>query len=389
MSGFEFYDAIPPFSDFSEVGDGAHYHAAPDDWVVAASDVVRSTEAIREGRYKVVNMAGAAVIASAMNALGRQRFPFAFGGDGAVFAAPGAHQDALAASLAAVRDWAARDLQLTLRVAVAPVSRIRAAGKDLRIARFAVSPDLDYAMFDGGGAAWLEAEMKAGKTPPLISTPGAEPDLTGLSCRWDPMDSRRGVILSLIAVPVDGDPKAFAPVMRTVLELLDSEDRGGSPVPADGPALTSSDDAMRLESLAMAPGGDTSKALKFIKRQTLFMRVLLATGLSGGGLKTRRYRKEMVANSDVRKFDDGLKITADCSIDTADRVEAALTQAEEAGHCRFGAHRQDKAIMTCLVPDHTRSDHMHFVDGAAGGYAMAASQMKAKMGEDAYLGWAR
>jgi hypothetical protein len=35
--------------------------------------------------------------------------------------------------------------------------------------------------------------------------------------------------------------------------------------------------------------------------------------------------------------------------------------------------------MTCIVPSPLQRDHVHFVDGASGGYAMAASQLKAKM----------
>ena len=109
-------------------------------------------------------------------------------------------------------------------MALAPVSRIRAAGKDLRVARYAASPDVDYAMFDGGGAAWLEAEMKAGRTPPLLST-DARPNLTGLSCRWAPMASRHGVILSLIAVPAEPGSGRFRPVMREALSILAAEER--------------------------------------------------------------------------------------------------------------------------------------------------------------------
>ena len=33
--------------------------------------------------------------------------------------------------------------------------------------------------------------------------------------------------------------------------------------------------------------------------------------------------------------------------------------------------------MTCIVPSHSERDHVHFVDGAAGGYAMAAAMLKA------------
>jgi len=49
-----------------------------------------------------------------------------------------------------------------------------------------------------------------------------------------------------------------------------------------------------------------------------------------------------------------------------------------AGICRFGIHRQSSAIMTCVVASPTQPNHIHFVDGAAGGYAMAAAELKAK-----------
>jgi hypothetical protein len=32
--------------------------------------------------------------------------------------------------------------------------------------------------------------------------------------------------------------------------------------------------------------------------------------------------------------------------------------------------------MTCFVPSPTRRDHIHFVDGAMGGYAAAARSLK-------------
>ncbi len=54
--------------------------------MVGVADVVQSTKAIAENRYKAVNMAGAAVIVSITNALDGRDFPFVFGGDGASFA---------------------------------------------------------------------------------------------------------------------------------------------------------------------------------------------------------------------------------------------------------------------------------------------------------------
>jgi hypothetical protein len=33
-------------------------------------------------------------------------------------------------------------------------------------------------------------------------------------------------------------------------------------------------------------------------------------------------------------------------------------------------------MMTCFTPSAFRSDHVHFIDGALGGYALAASALK-------------
>jgi hypothetical protein len=81
-----FYAGVPVLRGFRSLMDPARYTPLPDDWTVGIADVVASTMAIAEKRYKAVNMAGAAVIASVTNALGNREFPFVFGGDGASFA---------------------------------------------------------------------------------------------------------------------------------------------------------------------------------------------------------------------------------------------------------------------------------------------------------------
>ena len=66
----------------------ALYKPLPDDWTIGIADIVQSTKAIRENRYRSVNMAGAAVIAALKNSLDGSDFPYVFGGDGASFAVP-------------------------------------------------------------------------------------------------------------------------------------------------------------------------------------------------------------------------------------------------------------------------------------------------------------
>jgi hypothetical protein len=69
-------------------------------------------------------------------------------------------------------------------------------------------------------------------------------------------------------------------------------------------------------------------------------------------------------------------MTLDCTPALADRIEQRLANAARDNVVRFGIHRQPAAIMTCIVPSATESDHLHFVDGAAGGYALAAQKLR-------------
>ncbi|MGA2794402.1 MAG: DUF3095 family protein, partial [Roseiarcus sp.] len=150
----DFYAAIPVFDSFADVMKPSSYRPLPQDWVVGFSDVVGSTKAIAQGRYKAVNMVGAGVIAAVANALERRPFAYVFGGDGASFAISPADAPRATEALRAMAVFAREELEIELRVAMVPVATIRAAGRDVRVARFAASPHCAYAMFAGGGLAW-------------------------------------------------------------------------------------------------------------------------------------------------------------------------------------------------------------------------------------------
>ncbi len=104
---------------------------------------------------------------------------------------------------------------------------------------------------------------------------------------------------------------------------------------------------------------------------------MLTLGIRIGGFDPDRYRREIVENADFRGYDDGLRMTIDCSPAQADRIEALLRRARDEGIARFGLHREAEALMTCIAPLPSHSDHVHFIDGATGGYTLAAAQLKA------------
>ena len=107
--------------------------------------------------------------------------------------------------------------------------------------------------------------------------------------------------------------------------------------------------------------------------------MLLRYGISVGGFVPQTYLRQLVENSDFRKYDDGLRMVLDCSSGLADAIETQLAAAASSGSICYGLHRQDAAMMTCFTLSATRPDHFHFVDGARGGYASAATALKAML----------
>ena len=380
-SAADFYAAIPPFDRFDDVVDEARYRALPEDWLIGVSDVVNSTGAIADGRYKAVNVVGASTIAAVFNALDGASFPFVFGGDGAAFAIPASAREKAERALAAARRWAGEEVGLSLRAALVPVVDIERAGQTVSVARFKVSPDLSYAMFAGGGIAWAEAEMKAGRYEVAPAPPGTKPDLTGLSCRFMPIGARRGEVLSLLARPRPGASReAFKTLVRQVLDIIaQASERGGSPMPEDGPRFVWPPRNLGLETRAMSGHGGRAGRAAFILLQHLFLNALQAVGAKLPRFDPKAYRREVTMNTDFRKFGDGLMLTVDCAPDVIVRLEEVLERAGAEGIADHGLHRQDAALMTCFVPSPFAHDHMHFVDGAAGGYAKAAEMLKRQL----------
>jgi Protein of unknown function (DUF3095) len=371
-----FYETIPVFDDFAEAVRAENFRPLPDDWAVGFSDVVGSTEAVANGRYKAVNMVGAGVIAAVVNALGRRPFPFVFGGDGASFAVSAADTAVAADALAAMAIFAREEFQFDLRVGMVGLSEIRAAGRDVRVARYAATPHCVYAMFSGGGLAWVEDEVKRGARSLPAAEPGARPDLSGLSCRWGVASAKNGLVLSLIVAPRGDDPR-FPTLVDEIVKLALATPSSDRPV-----TLTSLRPGDPARAIALETAVKTSaipRALAFVSAVYLYFgtRVFFSAGLWRPGVSAKGHKSDLVANADFRKFDDGLRMTLDCSADFADKLEAKLSAAED--YANWGAFRQEAAQVTCFTPSITERGHVHFVDGAGGGYTMAAKAMKARL----------
>lgn len=372
-----FTRSLPVGAEFNTVLDDALYTPAPQDWLIAVSDVVGSRKAIAAGRYKAVNMAGVALISALMNARDTHDLPYIFGGDGAAVIISPADRAVVADTMANTAAWVRDELGLELRVALVPVAVVTAEGHDVLVQATRVSDAIRNYAFQGGGLSRAEALMKEGRYAVAPAPAGSKPDLTGLSCRWSPIKPANGKIVSIIIEPGDGTGGKFPEIAQKLLDLVGMQrPGGGSPMPPSGPTGTWPPEGLDME--ARASRGQRSlwaqKAALYI--WTLIAWIIISGGFNVGSFNAKRYREFTSLNTDYRKFQDGLRVTASLGDSELTRLNQFLEGERVAKNLRYGLCVQDSAILTCYVPSVTSESHFHFLDGAGGGYAQAAENMK-------------
>jgi hypothetical protein len=204
-----------------------------------------------------------------------------------------------------------------------------------------------------------DAAVKRGEFAVTPAPPGTWPDLTGLSCRFQEFHAERGLILAALVLPAPGaDPAAYRALTEEIVALVEKSPDAGRPIPAGGPKLGWPPQGVALETHTL-PGNGKFKRAHVLARTLLYF-LVMRSGLRVGSFVPVVYLRQVVENSDFRKYDDGLRMVIDCTPDLADALERRLTAAT--GTAVYGLHRQQAAMMTCFTPSPTRSDHVHFID---------------------------
>jgi peroxiredoxin len=60
-----------------------------------------------------------------------------------------------------------------------------------------------------------------------------------------------------------------------------------------------------------------------------------------------------------------------------EKLQAALNKLEQEGEINYGLYVSRESVMSCYVRN-LNEEHIHFVDGAEGGYTKAAGMLKRK-----------
>lgn len=282
---------------------------------------------------------------------------------------------------------AASSFDLHLRVGAVPVRAIREAGADVRLGRLTVRGRYSQAAFAGGGLRLADAWLKQPESPYLWQEPGRleDADFSGLECRWQPLETSGGGYLCLLASAKGEEKEASRSYYETVLKLL-VRVLGPDPNPmrVSQMQLVSTVDEMMPETKVVQTG--RSKMW-----QRLRARAALAETRIGGQLMKRGirlphvdlpgYQASLPSHTDFRKFDDALRMVVVARPAEVETIREGLETLRQQGRGVFGIHTSKQALLTCMVFDRDER-HLHFIDGADGGYVLAAKELKRQMAED-------
>jgi hypothetical protein len=374
-----FYENLPPLADFGDVPDPSYYAAAPATWLLVITDVEGSTKAIEEGRYKDVNALGVASIVAIQNACPGIELPFVFGGDGATLLCPGSRRPALESAIRGLQQRAKDGFKLGMRGGIVPVSTLREVGHDVLVARFAASKSATFAMLAGSGISkgeeWVKDKVR-GKEFAVQEGP-VDANFEGFECRWKPIPSRNGEMLSVLVQALGDDREGLTQVYQHVIVNFERILEGdGRPVTTSNLRLSDSLDDFDSELNIRGKSNVLAGAAMLAKNRVA--QNSMDTGKTRLGFDGREYRREVAANTDFRKFDETLRMVIDVSTPQKDALLVFLQAERELGRLIYGVHSANSALMTCVIRER-KGNHVHFVDGANGGYALAAKQLKAML----------
>jgi len=374
-------------------GDGlcdiALHRQIPDDWCVVIVDIVGSTKAIERGQYKDVNMVSASSITAVLNAVGREDVAYIFGGDGATLLIPSAIVFEVAAALYGTRQLAKEGFGLDMRAGIVFAEELRKLNAPVRVAKTEVSPGVYQSAMSGEGINLAEKLVKGetGQQYDIETLFAAKvlasrkADFSGIECRWQPLQNRNGVDLSVIVLARQGDDAQKAKLYREILDEIGKicgEASGWKPVAVENLKVTNNPSRLTGEATVRTAGQGKGERLKYLVN--LFFLTLVGKACFAFGLKVKTfdgktYRQATAQNNDYIKFDNTLRIIMDVSVEQQGELASYLDGLVQQQKVFYGIHAASSALMTCMVFDYT-SQHFHFVDGSDGGYALAAKQLK-------------
>lgn len=346
-------------------------------WCVIITDIKRSTAAVNSGLHENVNLIATGSIVAVLNIAFKANIlvPFFFGGDGATFIVPPGIVDDVMKSLLKYKENTLLNFNLDLRAGIIPVAEIYKKGHTLKICRFSSAETFSIPIVLGDGLAYAEQIIK-GENYLLADhkTASDEIDLSGMQCRWDkiepPENSEEVVTLVVIASEIAQQAAVFSKVILHLDQIYGSPEKR-QPISVPKLIFRTSFNSLGKE---MKHRLGKIKFLELIKSWFINVYGYIYFRTDRG----KKYLKQLVEMSDTLVVDGRINTVITGTAKQRLALEQALNQLEKNNEILYAFYVSGESVMSCYVRD-LEDDHIHFVDGADGGYTQAAGILKQKI----------
>lgn len=361
------------------VADKSLFSQVPEDWYAIAADIKNSTQAIGNGNHDQVNLVATGIVIAILNLAYSKNIaiPFFFGGDGATMLIP---SEILEEGLDALNQHRINTLEnfgFELKIGAVSLKEIYEKGISLDISKVKISEVLTIPIVLGEGLQYAENLIKENvsdtahnntKIPDLLN-------LEGMECKWDkinPPETNQEVVSLIVIGCKNEDPSLiFSAVLKNIDKIYGSlESR--KPISIKRLRLQASLRKLNNEMRTKLGKYDFYYLLKNWLTTT-FGKYYLNNTEAGN-----HYLQKLVELTDTLTIDGRINTVISGTLQQRQLLSAYLDRLEQKGKLKYGLHVSKQSVMSCYVRDMHKNDHIHFVDGAEGGYTKAANQLKNK-----------
>jgi hypothetical protein len=352
------------------------FYKIPANWHVVITDVKNSTGAVQNGLHETINLIATASIVAVLNIIYKANLtvPFFFGGDGATVIIQPGYLEMVMKALQKHKENTKTNFNLDLRIGQVPVTEIYDMGHDLRISKLRTSELFSIPVLLGDGLLYAEKKIKGPDymLAPILFT--EDPlDLNGMQCRWDRIKPPKNVyeVVSLLAIARNTANQSLA--FKKVIDSMDTiygTAQSRTPVTVENLRLKSTLAKLGLEVRTRIGGFNIFNLLN----------TWIRTNLGYLYFKTKKgkvYLRNLVSMSDTLVIDGRINTVISGTAEQREMLVKELNKLEADGEIIYGLHVSKESVISCYVRN-VNDKHIHFIDGAEGGYTKAAGMIKKK-----------
>lgn len=376
-----FYSELPvnTISISDLVADKSLFSEIPEDWHVLIADIKNSTQAIKKGKHNEVNLVATGSIIAVLNIVYSEKInvPFFFGGDGATILVPSKYLESAMSALEKHRKNTLENFGFELKIGHISVAEIYKEKIELIIAKAQINDIFNIPVILGKGLQYAESLIK--NEDPLkkgnFQMDESPLNLKGMQCKWDkikPPEETQEVVSLIVTGCGDQDPsKIFSEVLKAIDEIYGSANRR-KPITVKRLRLKTSFKKINSEMRLKLGRFDGFYLLKNLVK-TNFGKFYLKNSKAG-----KNYLQKLVELTDTLAIDGRINTVIIGTSEQRISLISFLDHLESSNKIKYGLHVSQESVMSCYVRDMGTNEHIHFVDGADGGYTRAANSLKKK-----------